>query len=148
MAQEADAVVVIEAAIALIASVPGYEGVGESLVRRRVSYVPTLEDRGQATLTGVILIGPEALEGSLVGLAETLVHEEFHTRQNPFLKTHSFWSGVFTQTPVMARYERPAYGAAISFLEALARSQPALAQEALSEAELVRASYTALYGAW
>jgi hypothetical protein len=132
-------------AIALIASVPGYEPIAQNLTRRTVRYEPTLEDRGQATLTGAVLIGPEALLGGVVGLAETLVHEEYHTRQNHLLKTHSFWSGVFTKTPVMARYERPAYQAAADFLEALARAQPAHADEARAEAELVRASYRALY---
>ena len=134
-------------AIALIARVPGYEDTAQNLKRRTVRYVPELGDRGQATLTGVILIGPEALLGGVVGLAETLVHEEFHTRQNPFLKTHSFWSGVFTRTPVMARYERPAYQAALDFLGALAAACPEYAGEALAEAQAVRASFTAFYGA-
>ena len=144
MAQEA---LKIAEAIALIARVPGYGEVAQNLACRTVRYVPTLEDRGEATLFGVILIGPEALEGSLVGLAETLVHEEFHTRQNHFLKTHSFWSGVFTRTPVMARYERPAYRAALDFLAALAAAFPEHADEALAEHEMVQASYSAFYGA-
>ncbi|MCX6367197.1 MAG: hypothetical protein NTX57_10875 [Armatimonadetes bacterium] len=144
MAQEAFK---IAEAIALIGRTPGYERAAQNLSRRRILYVPTLEDRGQATLFGVILIGPEALQGSLVGLAETLVHEEFHTRQNHFLKTHSFWSGVFTRTPVMARYERPAYQAALDFLTALAAAFPEHAEEALAEHEMVQASYRAFYGA-
>ena len=131
-------------ALALIARVPGYAGIAQNLTRRTIRYIPTLVDRGQATLLGVILIGPEALEGSLVGLAETLVHEEFHTRQNHLLKTHSFWSGVFTRTPVMARYERPAYQAALDFLQALA-TLPEFADEALAEADAVRTSYALLY---
>ncbi|WP_395090086.1 hypothetical protein [Armatimonas sp.] len=142
MAQEA---LEITRAIALIACVPGYEAIAQNLTRRTVRYVPELSDRGQATLTGVILIGPEALLGSVVGLAETLVHEEFHTRQNHLLKTHSFWSGVFTRTPVMARYERPAYQAALDFLAVLAVSHPEHAGEAHAEAEAVQSSYTALY---
>jgi hypothetical protein len=137
----------IAEAVALIGRTPGYEGVAQNLLRRTIRYIPTLEDRGQATLTGVILIGPEALLGSLVGLAETLVHEEFHTRQSHFLKTHSFWSGVFTRTPVMARYERPAYQAALDFLTALAAAFPEYADEALAEYQMVQASYSAFYGA-
>ncbi|WP_309719214.1 hypothetical protein [Armatimonas sp.] len=137
----------IEEAIALIARVPGYAPIAQNLARRTVRYVPTLEDRGQATLLGVILIGPEALQGSLVGLAETLVHEEFHTRQNHFLKTYSFWSGVFTRTPVMARYERPAYQAALDFLSALAAVSPEHSDEALAEYDMVQASFSAFYGA-
>ncbi len=142
MAQEA---LKIEQAIALIARVPGYAEVAQNLSRRTVRFVPTLIDRGQVTLMGVILIGLEALEGSLVGLAETLVHEEFHTRQRHLLKTHSFWSGVFTRTPVMARYERPAYKAALEFLLALASTFPEHSKEAHVESEAVRASYAANY---
>ncbi|WP_309688567.1 hypothetical protein [Armatimonas sp.] len=142
MAQEA---LEITEAIALIARVPGYKAIARNLTRRTVRYVPTLIDRGQATLMGVILIGPEALLGGVVGLAETLVHEEFHTRQNHLLKTHSFWSGVFTRTPVMARYERPAYQAALDFLAVLAATCPEYASEALAEADAVRTSYTAFY---
>ena len=137
----------ISKALALIARVPGYEGVAQNLSRRTIRYLPTLTDRGQATLTRVILVGPEALLGGVVGLAETLVHEEFHTRQSPLLKTHSFWSGVFTRTPVMARYERPAYQAALAFLAALAAAFPEHADEAHAEAEAVRASFTAFYEA-
>ena len=136
----------IAEAIALIGRVPGYERVAQNLVRRTIRYIPTLEDRGQATLTGVILIGPEALLGSLVGLAETLVHEEFHTRQSHLLKTHSFWSGVFTRTPVMARYERPAYQAALDFLAALGGAFPEYAAEARAEYDMVQVSFEASYG--
>lgn len=137
----------LDEAITLIATVPGYEAVAAHLRRCTIRYIPTLEDRGQVTrFTGVILIGPEALYQGVVGLAETLVHEEYHTRQHPLLKTHSFWSGVFTRTDVMARYERPAYQAAADFLDSLARTHPEHAEEAQAEAELVRASYASLYG--
>jgi hypothetical protein len=135
----------ITEAMALIASVPGYASVAERLTRRTIRFVPTLIDRGEARLSGVILIGPEALLGSTIGLAETLVHEEFHTRQNPLLKTHSFWSGIFTKTPVMARYERPAYQAALDFLSALAVAHPQLTAEASAEAEAIRASFLTNY---
>ena len=135
----------IAEAIALIAQVPGYAAVAQDLARRPLRYVPTLLDRGQASLTGTILLGPEALEGGQVGLAETLVHEHYHTQQNPFAKTPSFWIGVFTRTPVMARYERAAYQAAVIFLETLAEALPEYAREARGEAETVRLSYELLY---
>jgi hypothetical protein len=47
------------------------------------------------------------------------VHEANHLRQNPLLKTVSFWGGVVTRTPGMRRYEQPAYQAAVDFLEAV-----------------------------
>lgn len=132
-------------AIALIARVPGYAAVAGELARCEIRYLPTLLDRGQATLTGAILLGPEAWEAGPVGLAETLVHEHYHTRQNPFAKTPSFWLGVFTRTPVMARYERPAYQAASTFLETLAAELPEHTDEARREIEAVRLSYESLY---
>lgn len=135
----------VAGAIALIAKVPGYASVAEELARCKIRYIPTLLDRGQATLAGTILLGPEAWEAGPVGLAETLVHEHYHTRQNPFAKTPSFWMGVFTRTPVMARYERPAYQAATTFLERLAETLPEHTREAEDEAEAVRLSYESLY---
>jgi len=135
----------IAQAVSLIAQVPGYSMIAQDLAARRVLFVPKLKDRGEARLSGTILIGPEALEGSFVGLAETLVHEQFHTQQNPFAKTPSFWLGVFTGTPLMARYERPAYRAALRFLEQLALSHREHADEAQREAEAVRLSYASLY---
>lgn len=135
----------IAQAVTLIAQVPGYTPVAQDLATRPIYFVPTLKDRGEARLNGSILIGPEALEGSLVGLAETLVHEQFHTQQSPFAKTPSFWLGVFTRTPLMARYERPAYRAALRFLEQVALALPEHAADALREAEAVRLAYTILY---
>ena len=132
-------------AIALIARVPGYASVASELTGCTIRYIPTLQDRGQATLAGVILLGPEAWEAGPVGLAETLVHEHYHTRQNPFAKTPSFWIGVFTRTPVMARYERPAYQMAFTFLQQLATTLPEFAEQARAEGEAVRLSYESLY---
>lgn len=135
----------VAAALELIARVPGYAPVALALRKAHPRYLPTLTDRGQATLGGGVYVGPEAVEGGVVGLAETLVHEHFHTRQSPLAKTPSFWKGVFTRTPVMARYERPAYQAAVTFLKALAQALPEYREEALAEAEAVQISYEALY---
>lgn len=121
---------IISQAIELVDSVPEYGKVAGRLRLLRVEYLPSLPDRAHATLQSQIIVGPKALtnlDKGLFSLAGTLVHEEFHTRQNPLLKTASFWTGVFTRTPVMARYEWPAYRAQVAFLRALARSQPTLA---------------------
>ena len=136
-------------ALALIASVPGYDGVAAELSELRARgklRVANISDRGQASVWGTITLGPEAFEGGAVGLAETLVHERFHLTQFPLSKTVSFWSGVFTRTPVWRRLERPAYRAALEFLGALAAARPELADECFTEAEAVRASFLAHYG--
>jgi hypothetical protein len=138
-------------ALDLIAATPGYQTVArdlEWLARRgRIRFVPTLTDRAHAGLLGAITLGPEALAGSALSLAETLVHEHYHLRrQSHFAKTASFWQGVFTQTPVMARYERPAYQTALDFLHAVARAFPDLADEAQGEATAVMETYAAHYG--
>lgn len=140
----------IAAAVALIAATPGYEAVAQDLVRllqrQRIRFVPALIDRAHAGLTGTIHLGPEPLAGSVLSLAETLVHEHFHLRrQSHFAKTVSFWTGIFTRTPVMARYERPAYDAALRFLQAAAHAHPDLAEEAAAEAHAVRATFEACY---
>jgi hypothetical protein len=139
----------IRAALALISSVPGYEAVARDLTQRPITYVATLTDRGQASLRGHIRVGPETLEGggetALVSLAGTLVHEHWHTRQNPFLKTLSFWTGIATRTHPMRRYERPAYERQAAFLDALSRSRPDLAQTALWERTSSQLSYQACY---
>ncbi len=141
---------VIRDAVALIGSVPGYARVARDLERRRILFDPRLPDRGQASLGGTIRIGPETLHGDrdavLVALAGTLVHEHHHTRQNPFLKTLSFWRGVFTRTHPMGRYERPAYEQQSAFLDALALSHPELAALAARERDAARASFAACYG--
>jgi hypothetical protein len=112
----------------------------------KLQFIPTLEDRGQATLGGRILIGPEAIYSSPLSLAETLVHEQWHLRRQPPLeKTASFWIGIATGKPVMRRYETPAYQAALRFLAAVEMAIPELAAEARSEQEAVRESFAANY---
>ncbi len=142
---------ILQSAITLVAQTLGYETVGTDLLRllqsEKLQFVPTLEDRGQATLGGRLLIGPEALYSGLVGLAETLVHEHWHLRrQLPLEKTAPFWIGVATGKPVMRRYEAPAYRAALNFLAAVESTFPALASEARSEQEIIRASFADFYG--
>jgi hypothetical protein len=136
-------------ALALIGSLPGYEDVAAHLEDLRAKgkiRVEEIADRGTASVWGVITLGPEALTGGAVGLAETLVHERFHLTQAPLAKTASFWGGVFTGTPVWRRLERPAYNAAVEFLDALAVARPELSDECSSEAESVRAAFLAHYG--
>jgi len=142
----------IRSAIELIATVPDYESVAADLEQRRrsgkIRYAPDLDDRGIAGLDGVITLGPEpfAPGATLLGLAETLVHEAYHLKQNPLLKTTSFWTGVFTGTPPMRRYEKPAYLAALRFLNAVARTHPERVEEANREANAVHATYHSAYG--
>ena len=137
-------------AIALIARVSDYESVATDLTQLwesgKIRYIPTLQDRGQANLLGSITLGPEPFEGSIVGLAETLVHEHFHLGQNPFLKTTSFWSGVVTRTNVMRRYEAPAYRAGVDFLLALARQFPSYQAEAQTEINAIRETFASEFG--
>ena len=139
-----------ENALNLIGAVPNYSQIATDLRKRRILYNPNLPDRGQASLLGRITLGPEVLEGRpnevLVGVAGTLVHELYHCRQNPFLKTVSFWLGITTRTHPMRRYERPAYQAHSAFLMALAQSQPLLAEAAFLEQQAVHASFHAVYG--
>ena len=128
----------LDEAIAIVRTTRGYEKVAQDLAQlaseNRIRFDARLEDRAQAGLTGTITLGEEAASSSALSLAQTLVHEHFHLRkQNPLLKTVSFWRGVATRTPVMARYEKPAYRAAWDFLEMVARSQPLLANEARAE---------------
>ncbi len=142
----------IGTAIALIGSVPGYEAqaatLGKMLEAGRIRFVPTLEDRAQASLTGVITLGgePFASGATTLGLAETLVHELFHRMQNPLLKSSSFWAGVFTRSDVMLRYERPAYRAAERFIAAYLGAFPEANEEAASERHAVRATFESSYG--
>ena len=137
-------------AIRLIEHVPGYtltaRELADLLSRGGIRFVPTLPDRGQATLIGIILLGPEPFEGHILGLAETLVHEAFHRHQFPLLKTASFWAGVATRTPVMRRYERPAYEATMRFLETVESAFPELAEAARQEREAVAATFAACFG--
>jgi hypothetical protein len=141
----------IEAALALIRATPGYAGVADDLARLRdrgaIRFSPRLPDRAHAGLTGTITLGPESLEGDVVGLAETLVHEHYHLRrQNPLAKTLSFWKGVARRSPVMRDYERPAYQAAVDFLRAVERSAPEHAASAVAERGAVAEAFAAHYG--
>lgn len=140
----------IEEALDIIAATPGYRSVAGKLrrlaARGRIYFHAGLEDRARAGLAKTITLGPEAMESHPLSLAQTLVHEHYHLHQNPFLKTVSFWSGVATRTPVMRRYERPAYRAADEFLEAVKKSQPSLAAIARAEQEAIRRVFAQSYG--
>lgn len=137
-------------ALRLIQSTPGYAEIGVRLAQMssegRLRVDPELEDRAQTGLTGIITLGLEAAEASPLSLAQTLVHEHYHLRQNPLLKTSSFWGGVLTHTPVMRRYEQPAYQAALDFLEAVKTAHPLLAREAEAEQTAVRQVFTIGFG--
>jgi len=137
-------------AIRLIQSTPGYAQTGVALAKmaseNRIRVDESLEDRAQAGLLGTITLGPEAIESSAVSLAQTLVHEHFHLHQNPLQKTVSFWSGVLSQSPVMKRYEQPAYQAAMDFLEAVKRKHPHLANEAENEQAAIRQVFELGFG--
>jgi hypothetical protein len=141
----------LRAAISLVSATPGYDTVGKDLSnlydRGKLEFVPTLEDRGQATLGGRLLIGPEAVYDGLVSLAETLVHEHWHLRhQLPLEKTASFWAGFVTGKHVMRRYEMPAYKAALQFLAAVEATFPHFAEEARAEQNSIHASFAQFYG--
>lgn len=130
-------------AFQIISNTPGYNSIGAELRQLdragRIRVDNMLEDRAQTTLRGFIILGPEAAEASPLSLAQTLVHEHFHLRrQHPLLKTASFWSGVLTRTPVMCRYEQPAYQAAMDFLEAVKHAHPLLAEEAKAEQRAIQ----------
>ena len=138
-------------AIELIHSVHGYEAAADFLTclhsQRRIRFDATLPDRAHAGLTRTITLGPEAVEGSTLSLAQTLVHEYFHLKhQHPLHKTVSFWSGVATRTPTMLRFERPAYQSAIDFLEAAKRAHPHLATEADAEERAIRQVFESTFG--
>ena len=141
----------IAAAITLIAAVPGYQQAAGDLQRAAIHIDSRLVDRGRASLRGVITLGPEPFAGpepeALVGLAATLVHEHWHTRQNPFRKTASFWRGVVTRAHPMRDYEWPAYQRQAAFLRALATARPDLRAAAERERAAVLATFQAVYGA-
>jgi hypothetical protein len=139
-------------AIALVDSVPGYHRVAARLRRLTIKYDDSLPDRAQTTLRFQIIVGPKSFsdyptdDAGTIGLAATLVHEEFHTRQNPLLKTLSFWAGICTGTHPMARYEWPAYRAQTTFLRALAAVRPDLADDALREIDAIQSAVESYYG--
>lgn len=141
---------VLQAALSLIAATPGYQRHAEELrrlaERGRIRFDAAMEARAEAGLTKIITLGPEALTSHPLSVAQTLVHELYHLHQNPFLKTVSFWSGVATGTPVMRRYEQPAYRAAYEFLEVVKTSQPQLAAVAQSEQNAISQVFAQGYG--
>lgn len=139
------------AAIRLIDRTPRYQEVAldlrRLLTRGDIRFSEDIADRAHAGVTGNIYLGAEALEGDVLSLAETLIHEHYHARrQNPFEKTASFWLGVVTRAPVMRRYERPAYSEAAAFLTAVAGAFPDLADAALRERDAVARTFAAEYG--
>ena len=139
----------LPAALRLIGATPGYEEVGRFLAKlwaqNRIRLDWKTEDRARASLLGTITLGPEAVASSALSLAQTLVHEAHHLHQNPLLKTVSFWSGIATRTPIMRRYERPAYQAALNFLAAVRQSHPHLAAEVEHEQSAIRQVFATVY---
>jgi len=140
----------VQAAIALVTRTPGYGVVGAGLKahlsRGRVCFDPALPDRAQAGLTGRIVLGPEAMGSPTLSLAQTLVHEWHHVHQFPLEKTVSFWMGALMGRPVMGRFERPAYRAALRFLQAAAQAFPDLADAARAEQGAITTVFEAEYG--
>lgn len=140
----------VRAAIALVARTPGYGVVGAGLAahlnRGRIGCDAALPDRAQAGLTGRIMLGPEAMDSPTLSLAQTLVHEWHHVHQFPLEKTASFWLGALMGRPVMRRFERPAYRAALRFLGAVAEAFPDLAEAADAERRAIEAVFEAEYG--
>ena len=138
-------------ALRIIGTTPGYEDVARDLTELygsdRIRFDAALEDRAHAGLLGAITLGPEATESGPLSLAQTLVHEHFHLRQqNPLQKTASFWQGVASRTEPMQRYERPAYRAAFDFLEAAKSAHPTLADEAAYEQDAIRQVFESSFG--
>ena len=142
----------ISEAITLVRRTPGYAAVAQELAQLladgKIRYYPTLNDRAHTGLTGNVTLGPEPFEdsGTVLGLAETLVHERFHLHQSPLEKTASFWTGIFTKSDAMIRYERPAYQAAQAFLEAYKAAHPQDLDLADAELYAVRATFQTSYG--
>jgi hypothetical protein len=142
----------LQEALRIIRVTPGYAKVAIELAQwasdNRILIDPNIEDRAHAGLLGTLTLGLEAVQGSPLSLAQTLVHEHFHLRlQNPFLKTVSFWSGVARGAHVMRRYEQPAYQAAHDFLQVVKEASPGLAIEAEAEQRAIRQVFAAEFGA-
>ncbi len=127
----------MEDALRLMRSTRGYEKVAIDLAQLwsedKIRFNPELPDRAHIELWGAITIGPEAANARPLSLAQTLVHEHHHLRQHPLQKTASFWSGVASRTNPMRAYEKPAYQAALDFLDAVEQQHPNLALEARME---------------
>jgi hypothetical protein len=121
------------------------------LLSGQLRFDPTLSDRAVTDWRGHITVGSEPMTGCLVGLAETLVHEQFHRTQPAYAKTLSFWGGIITQTPVWRRLEMPAYRAAYAFLIAMEQyavesERSDWIREAQQERFAVLHAFQALYG--
>lgn len=140
----------LQEALRIVRAAPGYAAVAVALSQMasegQIDFDPNLDDRALAGLLGTLTLGPEAMHASPLSLSQTLVHEHFHLRQNPLLKTLSFWIGVASGTPVMRRYEQPAYQAAHDFLEAVKRVRPALVEEAEFEQRAIRQVFATTFG--
>lgn len=140
----------LQAALHLIAATPSYAPLAQTLAQLatdgKIRHDPNLPDRAVTHLSGDITLGNEALNSAPLSLAETLVHESHHRTQNPFAKTASYWAGIATGTNPMLRYERPAYQAAVDFLQAVVRASPADAAFAAQEIDEVRDAFAQNYG--
>lgn len=137
-------------AIALIRRTSGYTDVADDLdawfASLDVIYDPNLPDRAQVSVLGTLILGPEPFEPPLLGLAETLVHEHHHRfRQHHLQKTVSVWAGIATRTPVMARYERPAWRAALAFVQTVRQHQVCDPAECDAEEHAIRTSWEIHY---
>ena len=139
-----------DAAVALIGAVPGYSAVAVELsawkAKGQVRWDPGLPDRAVVHFLGHMTMGPEPFDGHLAGLAETLVHEHHHRfRQHHWQKTVSYWTGIATGSPPMARYERPATLASLRFLEDAARHGAVDRTTAVAEQNAIRKSWALHY---
>jgi hypothetical protein len=141
---------IIGDSINLIATIPGFEYVAPRLRRLRIEFRPDLPDRAQFTWYRTILLGEEPFSGDtetvLVSLAGTLVHEYIHSRQNPLLKSWSFWLGVFTRTHPMRLFEWPAYRTQILLLHRLGQVHKMFQVFSTAEAEAVLNAFIKIYG--
>lgn len=141
----------IDQALRIIRATRGYESVSADLAQLnadgKIRFNPDLQDRANTELWGAITLGPEAANARPLSLAQTLVHEHHHLRnQNPLQKTASFWSGVVSHANPMKNYEQPAYQAALDFLDAVETSIPELALEARMEMVQVADAFEGGYG--
>ncbi len=137
-------------AIDLIRRTVGYSAVADDLegwfAAGNVRYDPDLSDRAQVSVLGFLILGPEPFEPPLLGLAETLVHEHHHRfRQHHFEKTVSVWAGLATRTPIMARYERCAWRAALRFVQEVRNQQLCDPAECDSEEHAIRTTWDIHY---
>ena len=127
---------VLISAKAIIHRVPGYHDVEREIDSRKILFDPRLSDRAYVTLLGNIKIGPEAVSGTPLSLAGTLVHEVHHLSQPLLYRTWSFWRGIFRREHPHKWLEWPAYRAQAQFLlEADAAHVPGGRLEALDVLE-------------